>query len=195
MPSTVDHLLAAVAADPSRPRLTWYDDATGERVELSGATLQTWVAKTTHLLDGELGVAAGSRVAVALPRHWTAAVWWLAVDAVGASLVVADPAVPVADPVDLVVVGPDLVADPGDAAEVVAVSLRPRGARARKGPPWRPARSGRRRARAQGRRRRGRTRRRPARRARPRQPERTERAWQPVRATPPASARSSAWPR
>ena len=45
--------LDAYAGDPARPLLTWYDDGTGERVELSGATLGNWVAKTANLLvDG-----------------------------------------------------------------------------------------------------------------------------------------------
>ena len=46
---------AAIAADPARPLLTWYDDATGERTELSGATLANWVAKTANLLVDEVG--------------------------------------------------------------------------------------------------------------------------------------------
>src|SRR6266545_1535466 len=41
---------AIVAADPTRPLLTWYDDGNGERTELSGATLANWVAKTADLL-------------------------------------------------------------------------------------------------------------------------------------------------
>src|SRR5688572_3007266 len=48
--NTVSALFAsAVAVDPTRPLLTWYDDATGERTELSGATLDNWVAKTANL--------------------------------------------------------------------------------------------------------------------------------------------------
>ena len=49
----------AVAADPTRPLLTWYDDATGERTELSGATLANWVAKTANLLVDGCGLGAG----------------------------------------------------------------------------------------------------------------------------------------
>ncbi|GLH95928.1 TIGR03089 family protein [Phytohabitans aurantiacus] len=61
--------------DPTRPVVTWYDDATGERVELSGATLDNWVAKTANLLVDGLGLGAGDRAAVLLPPHWqTAAV-------------------------------------------------------------------------------------------------------------------------
>ncbi|MEH1128617.1 TIGR03089 family protein [Micromonospora sp. CPCC 206061] len=61
--------------DPTRPVVTWYDDVTGERVELSGATLDNWVAKTANLLVDGLGLGAGDRAAVLLPPHWqTAAV-------------------------------------------------------------------------------------------------------------------------
>lgn len=81
----------AVAADPTRPLLTWYDDATGERTELSGATLDNWVAKTANLLVDGAGLAPDERAAVLLPPHWqTAAVLlgcWsagLAVDLTGA---------------------------------------------------------------------------------------------------------------
>lgn len=126
MPSAVGLLVAAVTADPARPRITWYDDASGERVELSGATLQTWVAKTAHFLAGELGAAAGSRVSVDLPQHWTAAVWWLAVDAVEAQLLAS--AEDAAGPPDVAVVGPDRLSAPPEAGELVAVSLRPMGA-------------------------------------------------------------------
>lgn len=66
---------AAIAADPTRPLLTWYDDATGDRTELSGATLANWVAKTANLLVDSAGLAPGDAAGVLLPPHWqTAAV-------------------------------------------------------------------------------------------------------------------------
>jgi len=114
-------LLAATRSDGARPRVTWYDDATGERVELSGTTLATWVAKCAHFLTGDLGVDAGSLVSVDLPRHWTAAVWWLAIDAVGAR-----PAHPGGEAA-VAVIGPQRVHDLPPADEVVAVSMRPMG--------------------------------------------------------------------
>lgn len=58
-----------LATDPAGPRITYYDDATGERIELSTATLANWAAKTGNLLRDEMGVAAGGRVAVLLPAH------------------------------------------------------------------------------------------------------------------------------
>jgi len=73
--------------DPMGPRITYYDDATGERIELSTATLANWAAKTANLLRDELGAGPDSRVAVLLPAHWqTAAVlfgiWYIGAEAV-----------------------------------------------------------------------------------------------------------------
>jgi uncharacterized protein (TIGR03089 family) len=65
----------AVRNDPTHPLLTWYDDATGDRTELSGTTLDNWVAKTANLLVDGAGLGSGDTVAVLLPPHWqTAAV-------------------------------------------------------------------------------------------------------------------------
>ena len=71
-----------LAGDPKGPRITYYDDATGERIELSTVTLANWAAKTANLLRDELGAGPGTVVAVLLPPHWqTAAVllgaWWI----------------------------------------------------------------------------------------------------------------------
>lgn len=76
-----------VRSDPVGPRITYYDDATGERIELSAVTLANWAAKTGNLLRDELGAAPGTRAAVLLPAHWqTAAVlfgiWWIGAEAV-----------------------------------------------------------------------------------------------------------------
>ena len=74
--TVTDALLAPLlAADPAKPLLTFYDDATGERIELSGTTFDNWVAKTANLLRDECDVEPGTPVAVLLPAHWqTAAV-------------------------------------------------------------------------------------------------------------------------
>jgi uncharacterized protein (TIGR03089 family) len=76
-----------LSADPMGPRITYYDDATGERIELSTATLANWAAKTGNLLRDEFGAGASTRVAVLLPAHWqTAAVlfgiWWIGAEVV-----------------------------------------------------------------------------------------------------------------
>ena len=91
--TTSTHLQRALASDPSGPRLTYYDDGTGERVELSTITLANWVTKTTNLLAIECGVGPGSTVALHLPRHWATAVWVLAADAVGARISMGDASV------------------------------------------------------------------------------------------------------
>ncbi|MBL3753101.1 TIGR03089 family protein, partial [Mycobacteroides abscessus] len=68
-------------------RITYYDDATGERIELSTATLANWAAKTANLLRDELGGGPSTRVAVLLPAHWQTAevlfgIWWIGAEAV-----------------------------------------------------------------------------------------------------------------
>jgi uncharacterized protein (TIGR03089 family) len=66
---------AAIAIDPTRPLLTYYDDATDERTELSGATLANWVSKTANMIVDDCGLRLGQRASVGLPPHWqTAAV-------------------------------------------------------------------------------------------------------------------------
>ena len=82
---TVPALLAAVfAADPSRPLVTWVDLGSSTRVELSRATVANWVAKTGGLLQDDLDVSAGDRVALTLPVHWQAVTWALGCWTVGA---------------------------------------------------------------------------------------------------------------
>jgi uncharacterized protein (TIGR03089 family) len=71
-------------ADPAGPLLTFYDDATGERTELSATSLDNWVAKTANLIvDTVGGLAADEPVGVDLPTHWQSAVILLAVWTVG----------------------------------------------------------------------------------------------------------------
>jgi uncharacterized protein (TIGR03089 family) len=79
-------LHVAVSSDATRPRLTYYDDASGERVELSAHTLAGWVIKTANLLIDDVGVEPGARVSLHMPLHWLTAVWLIAADAVGATI-------------------------------------------------------------------------------------------------------------
>ncbi|MFD9035368.1 TIGR03089 family protein [Streptomyces sp. NPDC059567] len=121
-----DLLRSALAADPARPLVTFYDDATGERVELSVATFANWVAKTANLLQGELSASPGDRLALLLPAHWQTAVWLLACSSVGVTAEIGgDPA-----DADHVVAGPDTL-DAGLACsgERIALSLAPLGRR------------------------------------------------------------------
>ena len=78
-------------ATAARPLLTYYDDATGERVELSGTTAANWAAKAANLLRDECDVEPGTPLAVLLPAHWQTATVLLAAWWCGAE-VVADPA-------------------------------------------------------------------------------------------------------
>lgn len=71
----------------SGPLITFYDDATGERIELSGITAANWAAKAANLLRDECDVEPGARVAVLLPAHWQTAavllaVWWCGAEVV-----------------------------------------------------------------------------------------------------------------
>jgi uncharacterized protein (TIGR03089 family) len=113
-----------LAADPARPLITFYDDATGERVELSVATFDNWVAKTANLLMDGLAAEPGMRVGLLLPLHWQAAVWCLAAWSAGLVVALADPAGS-----DVIVTGPDDLDRAAAAAadEIVALSLRPLG--------------------------------------------------------------------
>ncbi|MPZ29229.1 MAG: TIGR03089 family protein [Micromonosporaceae bacterium] len=121
----------AATADPARPLLTWYDDHTGERVELSGATCANWLAKTANLLVDGSGLAGPARAVVDAPPHWQTAVIMLGCWSAGLS--VAPPGA----------VGPEVVfaaadrlsryADTG--AELFALALAPLAAPLRHVPP------------------------------------------------------------
>ncbi len=125
-PTPADLLRSALEADPARPLLTFYDDATGERVELSVATFGNWVAKTANLLQDALCAEPGDRLALLLPAHWQTAAWLLACFSTG---VVAEVGGAPAS-ADLVVSGPGtLDAARACSGERVALALRPLGAR------------------------------------------------------------------
>lgn len=110
--------LTAHLRTPELPLVTYYDQATGERVELSGTTMSNWVAKTSNFLVDELDADRDTRVRIGLPSHWLRFVWILSSWNVGAAIVDAS--------ADIGVSGPDLVADE---PQRVAASLRPLGAR------------------------------------------------------------------
>lgn len=118
-------------ADPVGPRITYYDDATGSRIELSAVTLANWAAKTGNLLRDELGAGPASRVAILLPAHWQTAavlfgVWWIGAEAV----------LDATEPADLALCTPERL-DEADASvqggEVAVLSLDPFGRSAKLG--------------------------------------------------------------
>src|SRR6202008_3667361 len=74
-------------ADPVGPRITYYDDGTGEGIELSAGAAVNWAAKTGTLFRDEFGAGPASRIAILLPAHWQTAavlfgVWWIGAEAV-----------------------------------------------------------------------------------------------------------------
>ncbi len=120
-----DVLSAQLATNPGRPFVTFYDEATGERVELSVATYANWVAKASSLLVDEHGLERGDTVRIDLPAHWLGPVFLGA--AWNAGLVVSD-----SDDPDAVVCGPGSMpawADRAGDLLVLACALRPLGVR------------------------------------------------------------------
>jgi uncharacterized protein (TIGR03089 family) len=133
--TTFPHVLARlVTADRGRPLVTFYDDATGERTELSVTTWANWVAKVCSLLDDELDVGHGSRLRVDLPPHWLGTVVLGAAWGCGIEVVWDGDE----ESVDAVVTGPDGLGRWADAAHrlpVVASALQPLAGRFAEGVP------------------------------------------------------------
>lgn len=102
-----------LAADPGRPFVTYYDEATGERAELSRKSLANWVAKTHFLLRDELGLGVGDSAAIALPAHWISVPAVLGALTAGLELTDAGPA-------DVAFAAPDRL--PVDAADVFLIA-------------------------------------------------------------------------
>jgi uncharacterized protein (TIGR03089 family) len=127
MTTFADVLAQQLRADSSRPLITFYDDATGERVELSVTTYANWVAKTASLLAEEHGLERGQSLCVDLPAHWLGPVFLGAAWTVGLQVTGPDDGQP-----DAVVCGPGTLARWAPYAvdlPVLACSLRPLGVR------------------------------------------------------------------
>lgn len=123
-----DALRDQVGRSPGEPAVTFYDHATGERVELSYVTYANWVAKTASFLQDDVGLDRGGVIALDLPTHWLAPVWLGAAWSLG----VASSDASAADRADLIVGGPDgLERHAAGPVDVVACSLLPMGARFR----------------------------------------------------------------
>jgi uncharacterized protein (TIGR03089 family) len=108
-----------LAAEPSRPFVTYYDEASGERSELSVKSLANWVAKTHHLLTTELGLGVGDTALVAVPAHWISvpivlgcltAGLELTADASSDVAFVAPPTIALADADDIYAIAPESAA-------------------------------------------------------------------------------------
>ena len=115
-----------IAAKAAQPFLTYHDDTTGERVELSYATFGNWLSKTANLVQDDLLAGPGDRIVVSARPHWLTAVWLVAPLFAGA---VVDPWGE-AKSAHTVVAGPDesaLAAARECSGERLALSLLPLG--------------------------------------------------------------------
>ncbi len=105
---------------PGRPLVTAYDEATGDRTELSVTTYANWVAKTANLLLEEYLLDPGDRVRLALPPHWLTTVFLGAAWSTGL-VISTDPGVTA----DLVITGPEHDGSTEADSAVLACSLLP----------------------------------------------------------------------
>lgn len=125
--TVVSAFTASIAADAARPLITFYDDATGERTELSGATLGNWVAKSANLLRDGLGLGSGDVATVVLPPHWQTAAVLLGCWSAGLAV---DLTTPGTGSVGFTTAGEAI-----DADDIFALALAPLGLPFRPGPP------------------------------------------------------------
>ncbi|MER7559976.1 TIGR03089 family protein [Nocardioides sp. NPDC126508] len=125
MTSFPETLARALRTNPGGPFVTFYDEASGERQELSTTTYANWVAKASGLLVDEHGLERGDSIRIDLPAHWLATVFLGA--AWNTGLVVTDSESP-----DAVVCGPDTLetwAEGAGKRPTLACSLLPFGVR------------------------------------------------------------------
>ncbi|MGV9713481.1 TIGR03089 family protein [Gordonia sp. NPDC003424] len=123
-PASVTTAIVDAIGDWSQPLVTYYDHASGERTELSGATLGNWAAKSANFFVDELGLAPGDELTVDLPEHWqTIAIllgaWWAGAH-VRTAASAPDPTTAAA-----VVTSADNIDAYADAAELLVASLDP----------------------------------------------------------------------
>jgi uncharacterized protein (TIGR03089 family) len=122
-------LAEILRSDPARPRVTFYEDTPGptrgERIELSGKVLANWVAKAGNALQDEYDLGPGSLVRLALPPHWRALYWALAVWSVGGTVHCTEDCTGVQSPDLLICCDPAAISPAGEPApgDVVLVTL------------------------------------------------------------------------
>ena len=108
---------ALVRGDSSRPFVTYYDEASGERSELSVRSLANWVAKTHHMLADELGLGVGDTALVDVGAHWISYPVLLGCLTAGLSLTDAD-----AEAADVAFVEPPRLAAAAGVPDVYAIA-------------------------------------------------------------------------
>jgi uncharacterized protein (TIGR03089 family) len=74
-------------SNPGAPLVTYLDSARGERVELSGASVENAGAKIANALREEWDCDPGYRVSIRLPLHWQRATWCAGIWTAGCLLV------------------------------------------------------------------------------------------------------------
>lgn len=116
-------LLDRERKDPAAPLLTYRDLGSGERMELSAASLANAVAKTAGMLRDELDAEPGAVIGIHLPLHWQRIIWLGACAATGT---VFEAGAPPAD-CDVCVVDRARLGLTGAAREDVLASLAPFG--------------------------------------------------------------------
>ncbi|MCK6160638.1 TIGR03089 family protein [Corynebacterium simulans] len=79
----MDMLQHLLSADAAAPRLTFYNEATGARMDFSAQTLDNWVSKIANMLLEELELASDSLIFLDLPVSWQPAVIALGAIAAG----------------------------------------------------------------------------------------------------------------
>ena len=120
--ATVTELLRErVRRDGPRPLVTFLRADTGERMELSAASLANAVAKTAGLLRDDLDAQPGDMIAMHLPLHWQSAVWW------GACAATSTVCAPTARTAGIGITTAAELASVDGCAEQVVVSLAPFG--------------------------------------------------------------------
>ncbi|QWC84042.1 TIGR03089 family protein [Nocardioidaceae bacterium] len=125
-----DAYAARLRSSPGDPLVTFYDLATGERVELSATTWVNWAAKVAGLLTDELDLERGSRLLLDVGTHWQASVllggaWWAGIEVVPPGATVGD--VDAVDAVACAESDAETYADAyaGSDVPVLALSLKP----------------------------------------------------------------------
>lgn len=123
LPLVVTLNSATTTRSDALPFITYYDEATGERTELSMTSLRNWQSKTANYLLDEIGISDGEQLAIDLPPHWVVPVWIGAARWVGAAATFGSPAE--CDSPTVTVIGPRQIDAATRGETVIGCSLLP----------------------------------------------------------------------